>query len=223
MLESLKFFILRFDRRRRFFRTLAPAQRILDIGCGTGKNVTEIQRLFPSLEFHGVDLLQDSQVPPFVQYKRVDLEEGALPYPDEYFDAILVVHVLEHLHHPLRLGSEIHRVLKKGGRVYVETPNWISLFIPSLAVDRSQMQTINFFDDHTHVKPWSRQGLYAYLGACCHLEVEKVGTVRNWLRLPGDPFVILAGLVIPNRGNVASAIWNLTGWRIYGIGKKSTH
>lgn len=220
MIESAKLFILRFDQRRRFFRSLHDAHRILDVGCGTGKNALEIRQLHPSLEYHGVDLLQNAHVPSFVHYHQVDLEEGSLPYPDDHFDAILVLHVLEHLHRPLALGSEIRRVLRKNGRVYIETPNWISLFLPSLRVNRGQVGTINFFDDHTHVKPWSKHGLHEFLEGSCRLRVESVGTVRNWLRMATDPFVLLVGLLTSNRGIVASAIWNLTGWRIFGVGRK---
>src|SRR3972149_6057601 len=54
----------------------------------------------------------------------------------ESFDVIMVAHILEHLHFPLILGSEIRRVLKKGGRVYVETPNWTSVFVPSFGYKR---------------------------------------------------------------------------------------
>ncbi len=220
MITSIKSFILHFDQRRRFFRSLHNAHRILDVGCGTGKNALEIRQLHPASEYHGVDLLQDAHVPSFIQYRQVDLEQGSLPYPDGHFDAVLVIHLLEHLLKPLALGSEIERVLKKDGRVYVETPNWISLFLPSLRVNRAQVGSINFFDDHTHVKPWSKHGLHEFLEGTCRLRVENVGTVRNWLRMPIDPFVLLFGLLTSNRGVVASAIWNLTGWRIFGVGRK---
>jgi 2-polyprenyl-3-methyl-5-hydroxy-6-metoxy-1,4-benzoquinol methylase len=221
-MESIKRMILRFDQRRRFFRSLAGATRLLDVGCGKGKNASEIHSMFPTLEIHGVDRIHPSMVPAFVQFKQVDVDKQPLPYPDSSFDAVVLAHVLEHLEKPLLLGPEIHRILRPEGRVYIETPNWTSLFIPSFAVRREQLQTINFFDDHTHRKAWSKQGIYEYLTLCCGLQAERVGTVRNWLRLPVDPLVILAGVFAPNRGIVASAIWNLTSWRIYGVGRKST-
>jgi len=53
------------------------------------------------------------------------------------------------------------------------------------------------------------------------LYAEKVGTVRNFLRFPFDLIVIVWGLLTGNRGVIASAIWNLVGWRIYGIARKT--
>jgi SAM-dependent methyltransferase len=195
--------------------------RILDIGCGNGKNAKEIHSLYPSLEIYGLDLIEPSHVPSFIRYERVDIDKQPLPYADSSFDAVVLAHVLEHLVNPLLLGPEIHRILRPGGRVYSETPNWTSMFIPSFAFGREQLQTINFFDDHTHRRAYSKQGIYEYLRLCCDIRVERVGTVRNWLRLPIDPLIIIAGIFVPNRGNVASAIWNLTGWRIFGIGRKA--
>lgn len=219
-METIRSIILRLDQRRKFFRSLSRATRILDVGCGRGKNAQEIHSLYPSLEIHGLDLIEPSLVPAFIRYEQVDVDEQPLPYADSSFDAVLLAHVLEHLGNPLLLGRETHRVLRPGGQVYIETPNWTSMFIPSFAFRREQLQTINFFDDHTHRRVWSKQGIYEYLRLCCGLQVERVGTVRNWLRLPIDPLIIIAGIFVPNRGNVASAIWNLTGWRIYGIGRK---
>lgn len=45
-----------------------------------------------------------------------------LPFQDETFNGVVAQAVLEHVLEPGRCVSEIHRVLKKGGAVYAETP-----------------------------------------------------------------------------------------------------
>lgn len=45
-----------------------------------------------------------------------------LPFLDETFDLIINQAVLEHVKRPERIVNEIHRVLKKGGYIYVENP-----------------------------------------------------------------------------------------------------
>jgi SAM-dependent methyltransferase len=63
-------------------------------------------------------------------YTDVILGEGAdyvcdlhdLPFPDESFDAVIAVAVLEHVADPFRCASEIARVLRPGGYVYSVTP-----------------------------------------------------------------------------------------------------
>ncbi len=45
-----------------------------------------------------------------------------IPFPDEFFECVIIQAVLEHVVDPQRCVSEIHRVLKKHGLVYAETP-----------------------------------------------------------------------------------------------------
>lgn len=45
-----------------------------------------------------------------------------LPFKDKTFDGVLIQAVLEHVADPCLVVSEIHRVLKKDGFVYAETP-----------------------------------------------------------------------------------------------------
>lgn len=45
-----------------------------------------------------------------------------LPFKDETFDGVIAQAVLEHVLDPLRCAAEIHRVLKRNGTVYAETP-----------------------------------------------------------------------------------------------------
>ncbi len=58
--------------------------------------------------------------------KGLQVRLGALrdqKYKDEYFDAIVMNHVIEHVHNPLELLSECYRILKRDGYLVVTTPN----------------------------------------------------------------------------------------------------
>jgi SAM-dependent methyltransferase len=57
-----------------------------------------------------------------------DIGKNGLPYPDNFFDAVLLSEVLEHLNfNPLPVLQEINRILKPGGIVYITTPNQANL------------------------------------------------------------------------------------------------
>jgi SAM-dependent methyltransferase len=177
--------------------------------------------LWLDAEIHGVDIVRNPQLPEYIQFAKVNLDVLPLPFPDGHFDAIVFTHVIEHLANPYALGAEINRIMRSGGELYVEAPNWTAMLIPSLGFHREQGNPINFFDDPTHLRPWTKQALYEFVSSGCSFEIAALGTVRNWLRLPFDIPLLLAGLLIGNRGYVVNAIWNISGWCIYAHGRKA--
>ncbi|SMD08825.1 Glycosyltransferase involved in cell wall bisynthesis [Fulvimarina manganoxydans] len=73
---------------------------------------------FPSMR-GGDDLI--------VEARSANLETERLPFPDESFDLVLAMEVLEHLAlNPAHMFEEAARVLRPGGRFVVTTPNIVS-------------------------------------------------------------------------------------------------
>lgn len=103
-----------------------PKGRVLDVGSGIG----ELSRKFASLGHQAAacDCLPESEWTHggAVGYTRCDLAAG-LPYPDESFDYIVCLEVIEHVENPMALCRDIGRVLRKGGRLYMSTPNILSM------------------------------------------------------------------------------------------------
>jgi len=64
-----------------------------------------------------------------IEVIKTDLEGGAVPLENEYVDCVVFTEVIEHLH-PLKIPnvlSEINRVLKNKGVLYLTTPNAASI------------------------------------------------------------------------------------------------
>jgi len=67
-----------------------------------------------------IDLVSfDIYATPHVQFIA---DAHKIPLPDESFDAVIIQAVLEHVLEPDQVVSEMHRVLKKDGLIYAETP-----------------------------------------------------------------------------------------------------
>lgn len=204
-----------------FLKSLAPDAKVLDLGCGIGHNFTLLHSMHPQSIVYGIDIIPPEAVEPRMRYSRCDLEAGKLPFEDETFDAVLCTHLLEHLRDPLKLGHDINRVLKPGGKIYVEAPNWTTLFVPSISFQRKQHGPFNFFDDPTHLKPWSQHGLYVFITQSCLLNNLKTGIARVWWRIPLDLAIIVVSLLSKNRSHLLAAFVNIYGWCCYGIGVKT--
>jgi len=104
-----------------------PSARVLDLGCGTGEVSAQLIRL--GYEVWGLDIAE-----PMVRYARDrcrsnrfrvgDMER--LPFPDDAFDAVVCLGVIEYLAADDRALREIWRVLRPGGTAVISTPSAIS-------------------------------------------------------------------------------------------------
>ncbi|GEM_PF-211978 len=107
---------------------LAPGQRLLDLGCGTGTLVLMARRRCPDATVIGVD--GDPTILGIARCKAqragilVQLDEGmayALPYADGSFDAVVSTLTFHHLtpEQQERALAEVRRVLRPGGRLVI--------------------------------------------------------------------------------------------------------
>lgn len=100
--------------------------RILDLGCGSGDLLHKMHAL--GWEPEGIDI--DPAAVAVARRTGLGVRIGSLhdqKFPDACFDAVVMSHVIEHVHHPLELLSEVRRILKPGRRLVIATPNAASL------------------------------------------------------------------------------------------------
>ena len=102
--------------------------QFLDLGCGD-------QHLRKSVEDRNMNYLG-------LDITDVNFEFDKLPFENNSIDIIVSLAVIEHIENPDNFLSEIFRVLKPGGIVYISTPNWYYSYK-------------EFYNDPTHVKPYN--------------------------------------------------------------------
>jgi SAM-dependent methyltransferase len=106
--------------------------RVLDLGSGDQ---------FLKNEFDKRGIIYFSR-----DIKDLDFEKDKFDFEDNKFDLVLSLAVLEHLKNPDIFLSESRRVLKEGSFLFLSTPNW-------------KYSKNIFYDDVTHVKPYSPESL----------------------------------------------------------------
>ncbi len=114
---------------------LAPGDRVLDVGCGTGDDVRLIAKLVgPAGRAVGLDssttMIDEARrrgQPNSVEFHQGDVYR--LPFPDDSFDAVRADRVFQHLLEPLAALHEIRRVTRSGGVISVGDPDWETLVV----------------------------------------------------------------------------------------------
>jgi len=112
------------DRRLDLIRRYAhlDGARILDIGCGLGAYVNKLRAF--SDDVFGVDIDVDKVAQAQEQLEHIHQAPAEeLPFPDAYFDVVLLHEVLEHVTSDSLAVAEAHRVAKTGGRLVIFVPN----------------------------------------------------------------------------------------------------
>jgi SAM-dependent methyltransferase len=116
---------------------LLPGQRLLDIGCGSGRHTCEAYRLqgvvAVGADLNIADLKQARERLEF--HDRLGEHGGGcwylstadvrrLPFPDAHFHAVICSEVMEHIPEHHRAADELVRVLKPGGHLVVSVPRY---------------------------------------------------------------------------------------------------
>jgi ubiquinone/menaquinone biosynthesis C-methylase UbiE len=121
---------LRVDPLQRYWHTrrfdevkklIEPAEKVLDVGCADGMFSKVIFDGTKAEKFIGIDVIKTSVDWAKKHWKKNNKMKFAvgdaheLKYKRDYFDAVFIMEVLEHVEDPVKVLREVKRILKKGG------------------------------------------------------------------------------------------------------------
>ena len=124
-------------------------KKILDVGCGTGKLISDIKVWYPNNKFYGIDIspvnIQQAQKNiNYAEFKVADVEQ--LPYSNNFFDILFCTDTLEHVYSLPHTLFEFNRVLKPAGLLIICCPNYFNfLGIIKLSLEKLHICPANSF------------------------------------------------------------------------------
>jgi ubiquinone/menaquinone biosynthesis C-methylase UbiE len=144
------------SHRKKFIeliKSLPQNCTVLDAGCGSGKYLKFILAYRPDIKVYAIDISNvSSYMPEQVKFTQCSVEDLDQHFPENTFDFIVSAHVIEHLLTPMKMMAACKKVLKPEGQLYIETPNWVRLFVPWLPQF--------FYSDYTHLRVFSKYTMF---------------------------------------------------------------
>ena len=147
--------------------------KLLDLGSGRGEFLHGFAR--QGFDAMGIDRSRPSQ-PKFPETViEADYEKSGLPFANGEFSLLFSKSVFEHITDIGKLLGECHRVLGPAGRMVTLVPDWTA-------------QWRHFYDDWTHVRPFTLNGLNECI-ACHGFKVQHALRFRQLPLLWERPYL----------------------------------
>lgn len=161
-----------------------PQARLLEIGCGNGDTSAYAIATGKCGWCAGVEICAEPANEARQRLNEVivgDVEDLKLPFPDEYFDILIMSEVIEHLRDPWTTLIKLRNHMKPGSLVMAGSPN-VAHFSVILMLLQGRWEYTNVgIMDGTHLR-WFTPSTYKKLFQDSGFEVIYVGPVSEQRR-----------------------------------------
>ncbi len=161
-----------------------PNSRVLDVGCGVGSTLQLIRQRNAAYALSGADIDENCLR---ITQDRVKLERAikindvldlAEPSTTDFYDVIILSHVLEHVTRPCDAVRSLMSMLKPGGHLILAVPNPVRPDVVLYNLFR-QFHKVN----RGHVQTWDRATWWNFLENILGLNVVEYPV--DFIRVPG--------------------------------------
>jgi SAM-dependent methyltransferase len=192
--------------------------KILDVGCGN-HSASLTKEWFPDCEYYGLDndkFYANDENDLNIMNGFFEINLNSLDFTsisDNYFDIIVIAHVIEHLPKGDIVILKLLQKLKPDGCIYIEYPSSRSTKFPS------KKGSLNFYDDPTHCRLYELSELSSLLKKN-GFSILKQGIRREILRVLLLPLFAIKWKI--TNGYVPGVVyWDLFGFAEFVFAKKN--
>lgn len=157
---------------------LAPAaERVLEVGCGTGRTMQWLKRTGRVRQACGIEMFESAGSAAREHFDQLIIGDAEQlidrAFDGMQFDLILCLDVLEHMVDPWQFVERLQSRLACGGKLVVSVPNvrCLSVLLPLAFLGRWRYRNEGILD-RTHLRFFTREGALA-LAAGSQLRVER--------------------------------------------------
>ena len=178
-------------------KSLIEGDKVLDVGCGSGKFI----ELLPQKMLYGVDVsdkyLDIAKERGYEEVYQTDLSVDQLPFPNELFDSAICMEVLEHLFDPIHALAEMNRVLKPNGTLIISVPNigWLPCRLSLLAGYFSDFQNTTLAP--SHIRFYTIKRLKYILSQTGFKAIKVYGTADFLYKIPFQKVMNFFAKIVP--------------------------
>ncbi len=187
--------------------TIRPDTWILEVGSGAAGILTYLD----SRHRYAVDPLEDfyASVDRFtaardgeVHYARAQGEH--LPFENERFDLIIIDNVLDHCEQPARVVQEMHRVLRKGGIVFLR----LNVYHRWGKAVRALAETLQIDKGHPYTFTWDNLEHLLRSNAFELVRVHRTPFRDTWIKelTSGKPRDLLKAMTFATRSKTTCVL-----------------
>ncbi len=162
--------VKRYEELLQSWEPYRQTNRILDVGCGIGYFLETAQT--KGWEVYGTEYTD--RAVEICAAKGISMQKGELNpdlYASESFDIITSFEVIEHINNPREEVEKFYRLLRRGGMVYITTPNFNSMLR-------------YYLKEHYNVIAYPEHLSY-YTPATLQRLMETMGFRKVWIKTTG--------------------------------------
>jgi len=142
-------------------RSLPRGATVADVGCH-GWLLGEATQA-RGVRYVVVDRFEPPRRPAHARFVRGS--NACIDLPDDACDLAVAGHVLEHVADAIEFAAELLRIVKPGGQLWIESPSELGCHTVASG-DAEDQRFLSFWDDPTHVRPWTPGALYRLAISC---------------------------------------------------------